>query len=277
MAEVAPVRGRGLRAFVRRAGRAVGFVLLGYGLAVACGMRPCLPFDYAWNVGNGPFDASLCVPASAKPKLVVLQHGLWRTEVALSRLARALEAHGYRVCNEGYDSTDTTIEAAAAKLAREVDAAVAAAGGAVDLAFVGHSLGGLVIEECLRQRPAFEPFACVYVAVPHSGAVLCDLRKHWWPFPWIMGTGAALQLSPGDAVHARPIPFVERSGAIVGDRGEGNASIPGRDDGTVAVAEATLAGAADTIVVPRGHTSIASADETIRQVLHFLQTSRFAH
>lgn len=255
--------------------RSIGVLGLGYGGAVVLGMPPCLPFDHAWNVGDARFDASLCVPAGSPTRLVVLQHGLWRTHVSMTRLERALLAHGYRTCNESYDSTNTTIEVAAVKLADDVDRALRAAGPGTELAFVGHSLGGLVIEECLRRRPDLQPFACVYVAVPHRGAVLCDLRKHWWPFPWIMGTGAALQLSPGDPLHERPIPFAKRSGAIVGDRGEGNASIPGRDDGTVAVEEATLAGALDVVVLPNGHTSIASAEATIRQVLHFLQHRRF--
>lgn len=270
----APRRSVGGR-LLRGIGRAVFAVALTYGGAVALGMPPCLPFDHAWNAGDAAFDPGLCAPAGSPPRLVVLQHGLWRTNVSMRRLERALVAHGYLVCNESYPSTSTTVEDAAAKLRREVERELAAAGPGTEVAFVGHSLGGLVIEECLRAWPELQPFACVYVAVPHRGAVLCDLRKHWWPFPWIMGTGAALQLSLGDPLHQRPIPHLEQSGAVVGDRGDGNASIPGRDDGTVGVAEAALEGAADTVVLPNGHTSIASAPLTIRQVLHFLRHRRF--
>lgn len=275
MPEPQPRRGFARRA-LRLLGRTVLVVGLGYGGSVAVGMPPCLPFDHLWNVGDARFDAGLRVPDGAPVRLVVLQHGLWRTHVSMTRLERALVAHGYRTCNESYPSTSTTVEAAAAKLRADVERCLAVCGPGTEVAFVGHSLGGLVIQECLRNWPELQPFACVYVAVPHRGAVLCDLRKHWWPFPWLMGTGAALQLSPGDALHERPIPFVERSGAIVGDRGECNASIPGIDDGTVAVGEATLEGAQDVVVLPNGHTSIASAEATIRQVLHFLQHRRFA-
>lgn len=248
-----------------------------YGAAVLLGMPQCVPFDLAWNVGDVPLDPALQAPSDGTTRLVVLQHGLWRSRIALSRLQRALQAHGYVVCNEGYASTRLTIEAASAQLADAVERAVQAVGGPVEVAYIGHSLGGLVIQDYLRQKDARAPFACVYIGVPHRGAVLCDLRKHWWPFPWIMGTGAALQLSPGDPIHRHAIPFKDRSGAIVGDLGEGNQDIPGDDDGTVAVAESTLQGAADCVVLDTGHTAIASSPVAIRQALHFLRARRFEH
>jgi hypothetical protein len=106
--------------------------------------------------------------------------------------------------------------------------------------------------------------------------VLADLRKHWFLFRWVMGTKAALQLSPGAALHRQPIPWPERSGTVVGDLGEGNAAIPGRDDGTVGVDEATFAGCTARVQVPFGHTAVATAPDVLRQVLHFLQRGAFA-
>ncbi len=236
-----------------------------------------MPFDVAWNLLDYPVDASLRVEADGQRRVVVLQHGLWRSPWALWRLERALIAHGYEVVNPGYLSTRTTIEAAGEALADHVSRAHAASVYGAKIAFVGHSMGGLVVQEAMRQLPTLTPSACVYVAVPHRGASLCDMRKRWWIFPWIMGDGAAMQLSPGHPLHRRPIAHVERSGAIVGDLGEGNAAIVGHDDGTVSVDEATLTGAADRVVLPCGHTRIASFDETIRQVLTFLKLGRFAH
>ena len=267
----APQRGK------RRIAARIALVLaLGYGVACACGLPPSMPFDVAWNLGEFPLDPSLRAPQDGQRRVVLLQHGLWRSPWALWRLERALVAHGYEVVNPGYASTATTIEAAADSLAGEVGRAFAASVYGAKIAFVGHSMGGLVVQETLRRLPTLSPFACVYVAVPHRGAVLCDLRKRWWPFPWIMGDGAAMQLSPGDPLHARPIPHAERSGCIVGDLGDGNASIEGNDDGTVGVDEARLSGAADSVTLPLGHTRIASSDETIRQVLAFLQQGRFS-
>src|SRR5262245_5344446 len=256
--------------------------LLVYPAAVACGMEPALPFDWAINLGDIPLEPALCAPADGVRRLVVLQHGLWRTPLALGRLARALGAHGYEVLGPGYPSRACTLQEAAAMLAAAIDTRLAHDGkghsdAPLQIAFVGHSMGGLVVQEYLRRPDAKTPFACVYIAVPHRGAVLCDLRKNWWPFPLLLGDRAALQLSPGDAFHRQAIPHVAISGAIVGDVGEGNDAIPGDDDGTVAVGEATLAGAADVVTVPLGHTAIAGGAATVRQVLAFLRHGRFAH
>jgi triacylglycerol lipase len=252
-------------------------LLLLYGGALLCGMQPAVPFDVALNLWPAPaVDDALRAPAAGKPRLVVLQHGLWRSPWALWRLERALREHGYAVLNPRYPSTRARLEQHAERLRDAIESWVKANGEPEEIAFVGHSMGGLVIEEYLRRPDARSPSRCVYLATPHRGAVLCDLRKHWWLFRLVMGSEAALQLSPGDPFHRQPIPFVERSGAIVGSLGAGNASIPGDDDGTVAVGEAALAGAADTVTLPFGHTGIAAADATIGQVLHFLHDGRFA-
>lgn len=252
-------------------------LLTPYPLAVGGGMEPSIPFDWALNLGDAAVAPALRAKADGRRRVVVLQHGLWRSPEALARLERALQAAGYATLNPGYPSRSCTIEAAANLLRDAVERELAAGPADVELAFVAHSLGGLVVQEYLRQPQTRAPFACVYIGVPHRGAVLCDLRKHWWPFPLLMGTAAALQLSPGDPFHRQPIPFVDRSGAIVGDRGAGNAAIPGDDDGTVACSEATLAGAKDVVHLPHGHTAIATADATVQQVLTFLRDGRFAH
>ena len=228
------------------------------------------PFDVVTNVGAGPDCPALRVGGDGTVRVVVLQHGLWRTAASLGRLERTLRAHGYEVLNIGYPSTTARIEQHAESLATAV--AMRAAAGRVDQwAFVGHSMGGLVIQQYLRRPDAVVPSACVFLATPHRGALLADLRKHWFLFRLLMGTEAALQLSPGDPLHRQPIPWAGCSGTIVGDIGDGNAAIPGRDDGTVAVGEATFAGASATCTLPFGHTRLASATASIEAVLHFLR------
>ena len=243
-------------------------------VVVLCGMPMSWPFDYAVNFGFTPERADLRLADDGRRRVVVLQHGLLRGSSALGRIARTLRAHGYEVHNLGYPSTWGTIDEHADRLAAAV-AALQSDEPIAELAFVGHSMGGLVIEEFLRRPGAPEPAACVYVATPHRGAMLADLRKNWWLFQLVMGRKAAFELSPGDPIHDRPIRFAGRSGVIIGDIGEGNDSIPGRDDGTVGVDEAALAGAADQLVLPLGHTRIGFAPQTAEQVLVFLRRGRF--
>lgn len=250
-------------------------MLGGCSLASVLRWPVCLPFDYVWNLGGAVEVRELRAPADGKVRVVFCQHGLWRTSQSLDRLERSLEACGYEVVNVGYPSTEDFLEGHAARLRDAVEARCAA--GRVDeLAFVGHSMGGLVIQQYLRRQDARPPTACVYIASPHRGAVLADQRRHWFLFRWVMGQKAAAQLVTSDPIHLQPIPFPERAGTIVGDIGAGSASIPGRDDGTVGVAEATFDGAADSVTLPFGHTSILVRERTVREVLSFLAAGRFS-
>ena len=262
------------RRWLRVAGLVFASLVVAHGIAVCFGIVISWPFDVAINLGGDVSVKALHAPADGRRRVVVLQHGLWRTPASLGRLERTLRAHGYEVHNPGYPSTRAGIEDHAVLLHAVVESIYASA--PVDeLFFVGHSLGGLVIEQYLRAADARPVTACVYLATPHRGAVLADLRKHWFPFPFLMGQ-AAVELSPGHALHQRPIPAADVSGTIVGDLGENNASIPGRDDGTVAIGEATLAGARDSVTLPLSHTALSYAPAAILQVLHFLRHRGFA-
>jgi pimeloyl-ACP methyl ester carboxylesterase len=249
--------------------------VVGYLASLAFGAPFAWPFDCCVNAGGVVVDEALRPPLDGRRRVVVMQHGIWRSSLALWRLERTLQAHGYEVHNLDYPSTMACIEEHAERLAAGVEA-IYATGPVDELSFVGHSMGGLVIQQYLRSRGARTPTNCVYIATPHRGAMLADLRKHWFLFRLGMGSEAALQLSPGDPIHARPLPTVGRSGTLVGNVGEGNASIPGADDGTVAVGEATFPGAADSVELPLGHTAIAYDPTAVRQVLHFLRWGAFA-
>lgn len=232
------------------------------------------PFDWLVNAGFTPDEPALRCPADGRRRVVVLQHGMFRSSWALRRLARTCAEHGYEVHNLDYPSTRETLQEHAARLGAAV-AALAQSRPIDELSFLGHSMGGLVIQEYLRSPQALPVHRCVYLAVPHRGALLADLRRHWFLFRWVMGERAAAQLSPGDPFHRQPIPALAQSGVVVGDVGAGNASIPGRDDQTVAVDEARLPGAAATWVVPYGHTAIAYRPEVARGVLWFLAKGEF--
>jgi pimeloyl-ACP methyl ester carboxylesterase len=261
--------------WLKRLGVALAVFAVGFCGCTALRGPVSLPFDLVTNLGATIEAPELRPPADSRRRVVFLQHGMWRTERSMDRLERTLEANGYEVQNLGYPSTEERIEAHAARLGEAVEARFRE--GPVDeLSFVGHSMGGLVIEEYLRRADARAPKACVYLGSPHRGAVLADKRHHWFAFQVAMGDQAASQLVTTAPLHRRPIPYGERSGAVVGDIGEGNRAIPGRDDGTVGVEEATFEGCSDTVVLPVGHSFITVAPGALRQVLAFLRDGRFA-
>lgn len=277
-----PADGSRLRRWGKRLGVGTLSALGIYLFVVGFGwMNPSVPFDVLLNLGDASPRPGLRAPADGRERLVVLQHGLWRSAASLRRLERALEQHGYRVLNESYPSTSGTLEQHAARLRETLESAIEEMPRPPDeLYLVGHSMGGLVMQAYLARPDARVPDACVYIATPHRGAVLCDLRKDWIWFRLLMGDEAALQLSPGDAFHRREIPMPCPVGTVVGGLGNGegfHSSIPGDDDGTVAVAEARLEGETDCVRIPVGHTRITVDERVIRQVLHFLRHLRFEH
>ena len=259
----------------RRAAAALLVSALAFCAGALLGVPVCYPFDVLWNLGGVVEVDELRRRGDGRVRVVFLQHGLWRTPRSLDRLERTLTAHGYEVVNTGYPSTEDYLEAHAERLRDAVEARCAR-GDVDEISFVGHSMGGLVIHEYLRREDARAPTACVYIATPQRGAILAGKRRHWWVFEMVMGRKAAGQLATTDDFHLQPIPFPARTGTVVGDIGDGNEAIPGRDDGTVGVDEATFVGVGASLRVPYGHTRIVIMDEVLRQVLHFLARGDFA-
>jgi pimeloyl-ACP methyl ester carboxylesterase len=263
----------------RRVLRGLAAAVVVFGVLVSCGMNPSVPSDWLINLWPVPaVDATL----RAQPRtLVVLQHGMWRSAFALGRIERALRAHGYEVLNVSYPSTRAHIEDHAERLARAISARLASASQSPSaISFVGHSMGGLVIRRYLARPDAVRAKACVFIATPHCGAALAGKRQDALWFRLFMGNKAAKQLVCGDPFYdsLRPLSGVA-VGNIIGGKGDGqgfSSVLEGDDDGTVRVAEAHLDGEQDTVLLPLGHTRIGMADATIKQVLSFLRTQRFA-
>ena len=247
--------------------------------ATTLGMNPSTPADYVMNLWPSPVEPSLVAAKDGVRRLVVLQHGLWRSAASLAKLERALVAHGYEVLNTSYASTAGTIEEHAELLRSEIEARLAQQDPRpLALSLVGHSMGGLVIRWYLQQPAARRADRVVFLGTPQHGAILCDLRRDWWLFRVLMGDRAAPQLSPGSEflkkLRLPTYPF----GTIAGGYGDGqgrHSQIPGDDDGTVAVAETELPLSRDFVVLPIGHTRLGFHDQVIVRVLRFLKQGSF--
>lgn len=264
-----------------------------YSAALLTGCNPSVPFDVIYNVGCAPVDKALHVPQDAPPSLVVLQHGMWRSSWALWKLERSLLEHGYEVLNTSYSSTQDTIEAHAAVLSTHLEnhltertdgrdrkgTAPGSTPSDPDIWFVGHSMGGLVIQSYLRRPDARTAAGCVFLGTPQRGAVMAaEERDSFW-FPILLGDQAAFQLDPSDPLHEEPLLNLGDVGTIVGGKGDADGYtdlIPGDDDGRVGIDEARCEIETDSVFLQRGHTRLTIADESILHVLHFLKHRRFA-
>ena len=215
--------------------------------------------------------------------MVVYVHGLWLNgwEAAWlrRRLSRELQC---ATCAFPYPSVTadlaTNARSLAAFLARiRVDT----------LHLVGHSMGGLVILECLEsvlRAPGSEsrdgplpPGRIVLLGSPVRGSHAARRLARSTFGRRIMGlTAGEVLLEP----RVRQWSGARDLGIIAGDRPLGSGHLFGRfhapNDGTVMVEETRLAGAREHLQLRVSHSGMMLSAEVARQTAEFLRAGRFA-
>lgn len=268
-------------------------MLKGFFITVAIGIGWLSGWVLGWNKLTLPFDVAstslpvpnypdLAAPDDGQRRLAVLQHGVGRSAWSMWRLERLLETHGFAVLNQTYDCYHRTLAELGEDLEAAIDAEIRRRGwldDEVELYGVAHSMGGLVLRSYLGRDGVRPMRAVVCLGTPHQGAVLAEQLHEKWFYRLFLGEAAAAELAPSVGAIAR-LAKPANVGNVFGglDDGEGFQSrIPGDDDHKVGVLEARLEGELDAIRLPLRHTWLPTADEPLRQALHFLRHRRFAH
>lgn len=213
----------------------------------------------------------------ASDHLVVLIHGIARSTGTFSRMAPDLRAAGYDAVAISYPSTRATIDTHAQGLNALLDRVE----GSARVSFVTHSMGALVLRRALAEHAAWRdrlPIErIVMIAPPSQGSAVARWLKDFPPYRWLYGRSGQ-QLQPGSLPRMAPPPA--RFGIIAGGKGDGagfNPLLAGDDDGTVAVDETRLDGAADFRVVRALHARIPNHPAAIAATLSFLRQGHFGY
>lgn len=206
-------------------------------------------------------------------KDVILLHGLWMPGLVMSPLAARLATHGYRTHVFDY-ATRRPIEMHADRLTRF---ARSVAGGA-PVHFVGHSLGGLVVLEALDQADAPAAAGVVLLGTPVRGCMAGRRLAVAAPGRWMLGESLPLWKEGRVAKWDGPAPL----GVIAGTRpsiglGRMLGRLPGVNDGVVRLEETEIAGMADRLELPIGHTELIFSARVESQTAHFLAQGQFKH
>ena len=202
---------------------------------------------------------------------VVLVHGLWMTGVELLPMSRRLRSRGFRTHLFHYSPTGAKPQ----EHARHLGAFVARHGpGPVH--WVAHSYGGIVALHCLALGLALPPGRVVLIGSPVRGSAPARLLANWAVTrPWL---GASLE--QGLLGGAPGLAGDREVAVIAGDRSLGlGGLLAGFDephDGTVAVAETALDGAADRIVLQHSHFGLVFSAEVTDAVARFLRSGRLS-
>ncbi|WP_305805720.1 alpha/beta hydrolase [Stenotrophomonas sp. YIM B06876] len=197
---------------------------------------------------------------------VLLLHGIWNARAWVGPLAWRLRAQGFVVETFGYASVFGGPGVAVPQLIARLRE-----GGVTSL--VGHSLGGLVALEALRQAPELAVPRVVCLGSPLCGSGTArTLAGHGW--------SAALGRSGGLLQHGLPAwQGAAEVGLVAGAIPHGLGCLMGAvgaaSDGTVALDETRLPGLHDHCVVAASHSGLVLSPLAARQTAAFLRDGRF--
>jgi pimeloyl-ACP methyl ester carboxylesterase len=214
-------------------------------------------------------------PPSGRARAVVLLHGLLNDPAIMMPMARTIGDAGWAVANLAYPSTRLSM----AVHARNASAAARALAedGAREIAFVGHSLGGLVARAAIARATAdgWRPGGLVLVGTPARGSAMASLFARLPGCDRLLGRGFHSVTLRGAADI--PPPTGARVAIVAGGNGASgfNPLLAGDNDAVVTVAETRMQHVESAfMLVPAMHNPLMASRTTCAASLSFLQTGR---
>ncbi|MCG8015600.1 MAG: alpha/beta hydrolase [Candidatus Thiodiazotropha sp. 'RUGA'] len=207
-------------------------------------------------------------------EVVVLLHGLARSNMAMWRLKQRLEEADFHVETIGYASLNRTSQQIIQEISQQINDCCRSINNRVH--FVGHSLGGLLIRAYLMENRPENLGRVVLIGTPNRGSEVADYANgKWWGH---LAGPAALSLGTTKESFPNTLPEPDYPvGVIAGVSSSDNDKlIPGLDDGLVSVESTKLDKMQDFTLVPSGHSMMRYNNEVADQTIHFLHKGQFS-
>lgn len=200
--------------------------------------------------------------------LVVLIHGLARTQASMRLLSMRLQRAGFRTAFARYDSRRMRLDEAVATVAQQIERI--GRGGALHL--VGHSLGGVVALRVKHERPDLGVHRVVQLGSPNRGSAaartLSEMRLAREFFGPVLD-----ELSRDMSIEHDPDPDVMAvAGASMPRWLSQRYGIHGTNDGLVSVRSAWGWAAGKRLRVESIHGWLPLSAEVAQDVVTFLRT-----
>jgi len=209
---------------------------------------------------------------------VILLHGFGGHPVQTALLARRLRGRGYDVANIGYPSWRWPLDRVLDHLHRRIASAPGSSG--YRLHFVGHSMGGLLLQAYLARHRPENLGRVVMLGTPNGGSELADLLFRLRLHPLILNHAGRLLRTRRDIATEMlfgqvdyPLGIIAGNRAMIGPIPKLVFRAP--NDGKVSVAATHVAGQSDHITMPVAHTAMLYSQPIAGQVAHFLRDGRF--
>ena len=212
--------------------------------------------------------------ARTEKEVVVLLHGLGRSNASMWLLASRLESAGFHVERVGYNSLDQTPEEILNDIAGQIGRCCAAHKRSVH--FVGHSLGGLMARAYLQNHRVENLGRVVLIGTPNNGSEFADYFQDSWLMGLVGPTAKVLGTGENSFPKSLAPPYYP-VGVIAGvhEYGASESVIPGRDDGLVSVEATRLEGMTDFIIIETGHSMMRYNQQVASQTIAFLKNGKY--
>ena len=206
--------------------------------------------------------------------VVVLLHGLGRSNSAMWLLASRLEDAGFKVERVGYGSLTQTPEQILESVTQQIELCCAQLSSTVH--FVGHSLGGLMVRAYLQDHEVRHLGCVVLMGAPNQGSEIVDKFRDTWWMQFAGPTALALGTDKGSFPKSLQDPYYP-VGVIAGASGHdtNDEILPGLDDGLVRVESTKLNDMTDFIIIETGHSMMRYNEDVAKQTIAFLKYGKF--
>lgn len=207
---------------------------------------------------------------------VILLHGLARTSASMDKMAAHLEGVGYQVVNHDYPSRKFNVETLAEN---EVSAGISKCSTEVQINFVTHSLGGILVRQYLTTHQLPKLHRVVMLGPPNHGSQVVDRLKNAPGFKLLNGPAGAQLGTDELSIPSKLGSANFQLGVIAGTSTINlilSTMLPNPDDGKVSVQSTKLAGMADHISLPVSHPFLMKNKKVIEEVENFLRDGYFS-
>lgn len=208
-------------------------------------------------------------------EVVILLHGLARTNRSMFIMSKALEKSGYHCINVNYPSLKYAID----KLANDaISTAIEQCPKHATIHFVTHSMGGILVRQFLSQHTINNLGRVVMLAPPNKGSQIID-KINSVPQLKSLHCPASKQLNTDKNSLPNSLCNVDfELGIIAGTRNISpfaSQLLPKPHDGKVSVESSKVNGMSAHIELAVSHTYMMMNNSVIKQVISYLKHGLF--
>ena len=212
--------------------------------------------------------------APGNKEIVVLLHGLGRSNTSMWLLASRLEDAGYYVKRVEYSSLHQDPDEILTDISSQINQSCQHHNQSVH--FVGHSLGGLMVRAYLQNNKVDNLGRVVLLGTPNKGAAVADHLSDSCLIDILGPTVKTLGRDAYSFPRSLEAPYYP-VGIIAGEIENklNDPVIPGKDDGLVSVEATKIDAMTDFIILETGHSMMRYDREVADQTIEFIKNGAF--